>query len=125
MDMPKRKWAHSSRPYRKNFKQLSLESGMTGFLCTCNFREKECVRDAYRLLEEFAGEGHNSVKNEYTERDFQDKQEKLDKDKDADDIDVVDALNKELEELNEQAKKPAKQKTFQVIYIRYNLMFLS
>ncbi|OXU24577.1 hypothetical protein TSAR_003265 [Trichomalopsis sarcophagae] len=35
-------------------KRLSLEPGMRGFLCTCNFREKECVREAYNLLEEYS-----------------------------------------------------------------------
>lgn len=38
----------------KRRKRLSLEIGMRGFLCTCNFREKDCVREAYNLLEEYA-----------------------------------------------------------------------
>ena len=36
---------------RKNF---VLECGMKGFLCTTNFREKECVREAYNLLNEYS-----------------------------------------------------------------------
>ena len=38
----------------KKRKRLMLECGMKGFLCTCNFREKDCVREAYNLLNEYA-----------------------------------------------------------------------
>lgn len=50
----KKNYFHNSGSYQKKRKQLNLEAGMTGFLCTCNFREKDCVRDAYKLLNEFA-----------------------------------------------------------------------
>jgi len=39
---------------QKRRKGLSLECGMQGFFCTCNFREKDCVREAYNLLNEYA-----------------------------------------------------------------------
>ncbi|XP_033211591.1 THUMP domain-containing protein 1 homolog [Belonocnema kinseyi] len=47
---------------QKKRKQFVLEAGMKGFLCTCNFQEKNCIRDAYRLLNEFAdkAEGQDS-----------------------------------------------------------------
>ena len=32
----------------------ALEPGMRGFLITCNNREKEAVREAYNLLNEYA-----------------------------------------------------------------------
>ena len=32
----------------------SLDSGMKGFLITCNKREKETVREAYNLFNEYA-----------------------------------------------------------------------
>lgn len=41
--------------YKKR-KQFVLEPGMTGFLCTCNFHERGCITDAYRLLNLFADE---------------------------------------------------------------------
>lgn len=31
-----------------------LRSGLKGFLCTCNFHERDCVREAYNLLNQFA-----------------------------------------------------------------------
>lgn len=42
--------AHS----QKKKKILSLEPGMKGFFCTCNFQEKNCIREAYNLLNEYA-----------------------------------------------------------------------
>ncbi|KAL0276557.1 UNVERIFIED_CONTAM: hypothetical protein PYX00_004116 [Menopon gallinae] len=35
-----------------------LEPGLVGFLCTCNgkFREKDCLREAYNILNEYADE---------------------------------------------------------------------
>lgn len=50
---------------QKRRKRLILECGMKGFFCTCNFREKDCVREAYNLLNEYAdkiyGTGQNGV----------------------------------------------------------------
>lgn len=39
---------------KKKFKNY-LTAGMTGFLCTCNFqnREKDCIRESLKLLEEY------------------------------------------------------------------------
>lgn len=31
-----------------------LRPGLTGFLCTCNDRERECVLEAYNILNEYA-----------------------------------------------------------------------
>jgi tRNA acetyltransferase TAN1 len=44
------------RDNHKKRKQFILEPGMTGFLCTCNFHERGCVNDAYKLLNLFADE---------------------------------------------------------------------
>ena len=37
----------------KKKRNSGLECGMQGFLCTTNFREKDCVREAYNILNEF------------------------------------------------------------------------
>ena len=37
-----------------NTRLHALEPGMRGFLITCNNREKEAVREAYNLLNEYA-----------------------------------------------------------------------
>lgn len=38
----------------KKGNRLELATGMKGFFITCNFNERDCVRDAYNLLNEFA-----------------------------------------------------------------------
>lgn len=40
----------------KKRKQSVIEPGMTGFLCTCNFHERGCITDAYKLLTQFVDE---------------------------------------------------------------------
>lgn len=40
--------------YQKS--QKYLEPGIQGFLATCNFREKDCVRECYNLLNEYVDE---------------------------------------------------------------------
>lgn len=37
----------------KRRKSNELVSNMKGFLCTTNMREKECVKEAYNILNEF------------------------------------------------------------------------
>jgi len=59
-----------------------LSPGLSGFLFTCNNREKECVRESYNLL------------NEYIDKIADDDKSKLEK---TDDID--DDIAKELQEL--------------------------
>jgi len=50
------KYFVNHRDNHKKRKQFILEPGMTGFLCTCNFHERGCVNDAYKLLNLFADE---------------------------------------------------------------------
>ncbi|XP_058799951.1 THUMP domain-containing protein 1 homolog [Phymastichus coffea] len=56
MDIKKKRknyFSNQGSDFKKR-KHLTLESGMKGFLCTCNFREKDCVREAYNILNEYA-----------------------------------------------------------------------
>lgn len=46
----------------KNF----LEPGICGFLATCNFREKDSVREVYNLLNEYADQELEQEKSEAT-----------------------------------------------------------
>lgn len=52
-----RYFANYSNKKRKDF---VLEPGMIGFLCTCNFNEKACITDAYKLLNQFADEEYGT-----------------------------------------------------------------
>ncbi|KAG7211888.1 hypothetical protein KM043_011099 [Ampulex compressa] len=100
---------------------------MTGFLCTCNFREKDCVRDAYKLLDEFADELYGSQKEQESETlcDKNDGNNSIEQTEE----DISIALDKEINELKEQYEKPVAARRFQavdtgvknVIFIRTNL----
>ncbi|XP_063708619.1 THUMP domain-containing protein 1 homolog [Culicoides brevitarsis] len=39
---------------KQNSKKTFMEVGQSGFLVTCNFREKDCIRESYSVLNEFA-----------------------------------------------------------------------
>lgn len=50
----------SNRNKRQNYyaksakRNKQLEPGMRGFLCSCNTREKDCVRESYNILNKYA-----------------------------------------------------------------------
>lgn len=52
-------FANQQKNHKKR-KLFTIEPGMTGFLCTCNFNEKGCITDAYKLLNQFADENVTS-----------------------------------------------------------------
>lgn len=61
MSEPPNKRHKMNYSYKNNFykaqqsrKKIFLSPGLQGFLVTCNFREKDCVRDAYFILNEYA-----------------------------------------------------------------------
>ncbi|XP_015127807.1 THUMP domain-containing protein 1 homolog [Diachasma alloeum] len=107
MEEKKRKY---NKPWggHKKQKQLSIEVGMTGFLCTCNFKEKDCIRDAYRLLESFSNDSCDDDKKPV---EAEGAEEAVGKDLEEEE-DISDALGKEIEALRD--KKPADKK-FQYI----------
>lgn len=54
MSEPQNKRKKSNYYTQKKRKEHVLEAGLKGFLCTCNFREKECVKESYYLLNLYA-----------------------------------------------------------------------
>ena len=81
-----------------------LKEGMTGFLITCNNREKEAVREAYNLLNEYADILHGPESKE---------EEKKEDILDCDDIDS--ALDKEKETLQTEAAAEKVERRFQQV----------
>ena len=81
-----------------------LKEGMTGFLLTCNNREKEAVREAYNILNEYADILYG------TESKDEDKKEDI---LDCDDIDS--ALDKEKESLQSERNAEKKERRFQQV----------
>lgn len=49
---------------KRNFggRRDKLRCGMKGFLCTTNFKENECVREAYNILNEFCEDTEETPK---------------------------------------------------------------
>ena len=80
-----------------------LKEGMTGFLLTCNNREKEAVREAYNLLNQYADTLFGP------ERKTEEKEDVLD----CDDIDS--ALDKEKESLQSEAAADREERRFQQV----------
>lgn len=77
----------------KKAKRDLFGPGMKGFLCTCNKRVKECIREAYNVLDDFASKLYP-------------KEEKKDCEEN-----IENELAKELQEL----KKDAEERRFQVV----------
>lgn len=38
----------------KKNRDLFLKAGLKGFVCTCNGMEKQCIRESYNILNEYA-----------------------------------------------------------------------
>ncbi|XP_072767432.1 THUMP domain-containing protein 1 homolog [Anoplolepis gracilipes] len=121
MDTRKRKnnYVVGHRNNYKRRKQLVLEPGMTGFLCTCNFHEKGCITDAYKLLNLFSDEKSDTNKDSQISSAINslDKKEtdKPSEDIDEDEDDISTALEKEINELRTEHEMPASSRKFQVV----------
>lgn len=54
-DYKKRKPNYSQKNNKKGNRNF-MEIGQTGYLATCNFREKDCVRECYNILDQYSNE---------------------------------------------------------------------
>lgn len=43
-------FSNTSTTKKKKLQLHNLKSGMKGFFCTCNYREKECIQEACNIL---------------------------------------------------------------------------
>lgn len=73
-----------------------MEPGQIGFLATCNFREKDAIREAYNILNSYADELYGAI----------DEPEKTPGEA-ADEDDICDALDKAIGTAKEQKKLKA------------------
>lgn len=97
--------------FRKNRNKYFLEPGFKGFFCTCNFREKDCVKEAYNIL------------NEYTAKLYPDlganekivSENKSESGSEDDDTDIGDLLKREVESMKKDSQKPLRHKRFQAV----------
>uniref|UniRef100_A0A034VDF2 THUMP domain-containing protein 1-like protein n=1 Tax=Bactrocera dorsalis TaxID=27457 RepID=A0A034VDF2_BACDO len=107
----KQKFSHfKQKNYFKSNKRQFLEVGQRGFLATCNFREKDCVREAYNVLNHYADEL-------YGPKDKDVITSTTDKESEPEDVgDIVDDLQKEIDatKSTKENKNTVKQR-FQVV----------
>ncbi|CAK9798021.1 THUMP domain-containing protein 1 [Anthophora quadrimaculata] len=120
MSSRKRRNYYNNGSNQKKHKHFYLEPGMTGFLCTCNFHQKDCVRDAYKLLNEFADEiyGPDTTKdcdNDSTKVSVAEQEDFIDETEQNEEDDISTALNKEISDLKAEYAKPVSARRFQMV----------
>ena len=97
----KKQYYHGNKKARR---QSVLAEGMKGFLLTCNNRERECVNEAYNVLNEYADKLYSTKSGDV---------EKSEEDSSDDDIEA--ALEKEKLKLNKERDKKSNERRFQVV----------
>ncbi|XP_050343140.1 THUMP domain-containing protein 1 homolog [Nymphalis io] len=98
--------------FRKRRNKYFLEPGFRGFFCTCNFREKDCVKEMYNLLNEYAGKLY--TEDYGTKPTTVDSDERSDTDTDNE-TDIGDMLRREVDSMRKDSQKSLKHKRFQVV----------
>ncbi|XP_049778729.1 THUMP domain-containing protein 1 homolog [Schistocerca cancellata] len=107
----------------KKPRNFTLEPGLKGFICTCNIREKDCIREAYNILNEYADQLYG---NERESRNWRERPEKANEESDGE---IETALSNEIESIKAESKKTVDGRRFQVVesgannclFIRTNL----
>ncbi|KAJ9577321.1 hypothetical protein L9F63_006104 [Diploptera punctata] len=102
-------------------REFVLKPGLRGFLCTCNYREKDCIRESYNILIEYADILYGDDKTVATAADSTDTavtpsaaNSEIHGSGSEEEEDIEKALNKELEALKAETKKPTNRR-FQVL----------
>lgn len=97
---------------------FSLHPGIKGFIATCNFREKECVRETINILTEFADKIYGEDKS--VAESAQPKNKKIvfkdsgsENEEENDDIEA--ALAREVDVLKQERQRRPSQRRFQVV----------
>ncbi|XP_041976550.1 THUMP domain-containing protein 1 homolog [Aricia agestis] len=98
--------------FRKRRNKYFLEPGFRGFFCTCNFREKDCVKEMYNILNEYAGKLYSDEATE--EPPTVEPEERSDSESDNE-TDISDMLKREVEDIKKDSQKSLKHKRFQVV----------
>ncbi|CAH0407811.1 unnamed protein product [Chilo suppressalis] len=102
--------------FRKRRNKYFLEPGFRGFFCTCNFREKECVKEVYNLLNEYAGKLYPDLGADQTPAGSAPATPDPRSDSESEDEpDIGDLLKKEVESMKKDSQKSLKHKRFQVV----------
>ncbi|KAJ0179824.1 hypothetical protein K1T71_004415 [Dendrolimus kikuchii] len=101
--------------FRKRRNKYFLEPGFKGFFCTCNFREKDCVKEVYNLLNEYAGKLYPDLGNEQTAVLPAPDEGTLSGSETEEEADIGDMLRREVDNIKKETQKALKDKRFQVV----------
>lgn len=101
--------------FRKRRNKYFLEPGFRGFFCTCNFREKDCVKEVYNLLNEYAGKLYPDLEAEGTAVAAPAAPDGSSDSESEDETDIGDLLKREVESIKKDSQKSLKHKRFQVV----------
>lgn len=100
--------------FRKRRNKYFLEPGFRGFFCTCNFREKDCVREVYNLLNEYADKLYPNSESGPTQDPAGTPENRSGSESEAE-TDISDALKREVDSMKMDSQKSLKHKRFQVV----------
>lgn len=103
--------------FRKRRNKFFLEPGFKGFFCTCNFREKDCVKEVYNLLNEYAGKLYPELGEEKppVAPDPLAPPEDCSESESEEDEDIGDILKREVDSIKKCSQKSLRHKRFQVV----------
>lgn len=99
--------------FRKRRNKYFLEPGFRGFFCTCNFREKDCVKEVYNLLNEYAGILYPNLEGDVPTTPTI-KEDKSDSESEEE-TDIGDLLKREVDSMKKNSQKSLRHKRFQVV----------
>lgn len=99
--------------FRKSRNKYFMEPGFRGFFCTCNFREKDCVKEAYNILNEYADKLYTEAQCE-PQCDNEEEETKSDSTSEEE-PDIGDLLRQEVDDIKKHSQKSLKHKRFQAI----------
>ncbi|CAK1604316.1 unnamed protein product [Parnassius mnemosyne] len=99
--------------FRKRRNKYFLESGFKGFFCTCNFREKDCVKEMYNLLNEYAEKLYPDSGGDQPQLTAT--AEENSASESEEETDIGDLLKREVESMKRNSQKSLKHKRFQVV----------
>lgn len=103
--------------FRKRRNKYFLEPGFRGFFCTCNFREKDCVKEVYNLLNEYAGKLYPDLEIEQASAVpvSATPEEDRSESESEDETDIGDILRREVDFIRKDSQKSLRHKRFQVV----------
>ncbi|XP_073837199.1 THUMP domain-containing protein 1 homolog [Musca autumnalis] len=110
----KQRFQNKKKFYQPSKKQY-LEVGHKGFLATCNFNEKDCVRECYNILNQYADELYGAETFEETKptEEKSNVQEETTTKEEPESDDIADALQKQIDATQQKAKLTKRR--FQVV----------